>query len=247
VCAAIEELLAAEGIRILTSHQAARVAHDSAGIHLTLQPQQGTPVTVSGSHLLVAIGRIPNTDRLNLEAVGVATDARGYIPTDNQYRTNVPGIYALGDVNGRGAFTHTSYQDHEIMLDILAGGQRRADERTMAYAMYTDPPMGRVGWGEREARASGRRVLMAIHEMKNVSRAKEESETHGLIKLLVDAETEQFVGACVFGIGGDEIIQVISNFMAAGGSYRAMKDALPIHPTVTEFFPTILGKLAPLA
>jgi pyruvate/2-oxoglutarate dehydrogenase complex dihydrolipoamide dehydrogenase (E3) component len=169
----------------------------------------------------------------------------------------VPGIWALGDINKRGAFTHTSYQDHEIVLaNHLAavshkGGSgpsrvRTADDRTMAYAMYTDPPLGRVGQSEAEARASGKRILMASFDMKNVSRAKEEGETTGLVKLLVDADTERFVGATVLGINGDEVIQVISNFMAAGASWRVMKDALPIHPTIAEFLPTILGRLKPL-
>ena len=152
----------------------------------------------------------------------------------------------MGDINKRGAFTHTSYHDDEIVLANLEGHARSAEDRTMAYALYTDPPLGRVGMSETEARASGKRILMATFEMKNVSRAKEESETHGSIKLLVDADTERFVGASILGINGDEIIQVISNFMAAGASWRAMKEALPIHPTVAEFFPTILGRLKPL-
>jgi pyruvate/2-oxoglutarate dehydrogenase complex dihydrolipoamide dehydrogenase (E3) component len=201
---------------------------------------------LEGSHLLVATGRLPNTERLNLPAVGVEVDARGFVPTNGRLETNAPGIWALGDINKRGAFTHTSFHDHEIVLANLEGHARSADDRTMAYAMYTDPPLGRVGLSETEARASGRRILMARFNMKDVSRAKEESETHGLIKLLVDADTERFVGASILGINGDEIIQVISNFMAAGASWHAMKEALPVHPTVTEFFPTILGKLKPL-
>ena len=202
---------------------------------------------VEGSHLLVATGRLPNTERLNLAAVGVETDARGFVPTNAQLETNVPGIWALGDINKRGAFTHTSYHDHEIVLANHEGAHRSADDRIMAYAMFTDPPLGRVGLSEAEARASGRRTLMATFDMKNVSRAKEEGELRGLVKLLVDAETERFIGATVLGINGDEIIQVISNFMAAGASWHVMKEALPVHPTVTEFFPTILGKLKPLA
>jgi pyruvate/2-oxoglutarate dehydrogenase complex dihydrolipoamide dehydrogenase (E3) component len=202
--------------------------------------------SIDGTHLLVATGRLPNTERLNLAAVGVETDARGFIPTNARLETNVAGVWALGDVNKRGAFTHTSYQDHEIALANHDGGSRSADERILAYAMFTDPPLGRVGMSEAEARASGKRVLVSTFKMKNVSRAKEESETNGLIKLLVDADTDRFLGATVLGINGDEIIQVISNFMAAGGSWRVMKDALPVHPTVTEFLPTILGKLKPL-
>lgn len=250
VSACIASFLAAEGITVMAGQPVARVERSGEGVALQVGERR-----IEGSHLLVATGRRPNTERLKLEAVGVKTDEHGFVPTNAQLETNVPGIWALGDINRRGAFTHTSYQDHEIVLanHVAAQGgsreahQRSADERTMAYAMFTDPPLGRVGQSEAEARDSGKRILMATFDMKNVSRAKEESETTGLVKLLVDADTERFVGATVLGINGDEIIQVISNFMAAGASWRVMKDALPIHPTVTEFLPTILGKLKPLA
>ena len=162
----------------------------------------------------------------------------------------MPRIWALGDVNRRGAFTHTSNQDHEIVLANLSGSSRTADNRVVTYAMFTDPPLGRVGITEREARAlmaQGRRFLVATHEMKHVSRAKEESETIGVISVLVDADSEQFVGASLLGIGADEVVQVISAMMAAKAPYRVLKEALPIHPTVAEFFPTILCKLRPLA
>jgi pyruvate/2-oxoglutarate dehydrogenase complex dihydrolipoamide dehydrogenase (E3) component len=245
----IAGFLAAEGITVLAGHPVARVERSGEGVALQVGDRR-----IEGSHLLVATGRLPNTERLKLDAVGVNTDDRGFVPTDARLETNVPGIWALGDINKRGAFTHTSYQDHEIVLanylvsqgDTREAHPRSADERTMAYAMFTDPPLGRVGQSEAEARASGKRILVASHKMKYVSRAKEESETTGLIKLLVDADTERFVGATVLGINGDEIIQVISNFMATGASYRVMKDSLPIHPTVTEFLPTVLGKLKPL-
>lgn len=246
VCHTIEALLAGEGVDIYTAHKATHVSQDADGsITLTLSAPDGSEKRVMGSALLVAVGRTPNTDTLNLESIGLATE-RGYLMTDGHLQTAVAGVWALGDINRKGAFTHTSYHDHEIIVDNLQGGTRSADDRTMAYAMFTDPPLGRVGMSEREARQSGRRVLMAVHQMANVSRAKEEGETHGLIKLIVDADTEQFLGATIFGIGGDEIVQVISNYMATGASYRLLKEALPIHPTVTEFFPTILGNLAPL-
>jgi pyruvate/2-oxoglutarate dehydrogenase complex dihydrolipoamide dehydrogenase (E3) component len=249
VSACIAGFLAAEGITVLAGHPVSRVERSSDGVALQVGDRR-----VEGSHLLVATGRLPNTERLNLDAVGVKTDDRGFVPTNAQLETNVPGIWALGDINKRGAFTHTSYQDHEIVLanhlvsqgDTRDAHPRSADERIMAYAMFTDPPLGRVGQSEAEARASGKRILVAKIDMKHVSRAKEESETTGLIKLLVDADTERFAGAAVLGINGDEVIQVISNFMAAGASYRVMKDSLPIHPTVTEFLPTVLGKLKPL-
>jgi pyruvate/2-oxoglutarate dehydrogenase complex dihydrolipoamide dehydrogenase (E3) component len=242
VSACIASFLAAEGVTIVAGQAVDRVERAGEGVAVHAGGRR-----IEGSHLLVATGRRPNTGRLNLQAVGVKMDERGFVPTNGELQTNVPGIWALGDINKRGAFTHTSYQDHEI---VLANGSsqhaRSADGRTMTYAMYTDPPLGRVGQSEAQARASGKRILMATFDMKNVSRAKEESETTGLVKLLVDADTERFVGATVLGINGDEIIQVISNFMATGASWHVMKEALPIHPTVTEFLPTILGRLKPL-
>lgn len=168
---------------------------------------------------------------------------RGYILTDEHLQTNIPGIWAMGDVNGRGAFTHTSYQDYEIVLDNLNGGNRKVTDRIMAYALYIDPPLGRVGMSEKEARKSGRNVLMAIKPMSHIGRALEQGETYGLIKLLVDADTEQFLGAAVLGFHGDDVIQIISYFMYTGASYKVMQNALPIHPTVGEFLPTILGEL----
>jgi pyruvate/2-oxoglutarate dehydrogenase complex dihydrolipoamide dehydrogenase (E3) component len=205
---------------------------------------------VRGSHLLVATGRVPNTSDLGLESVGAECDTRGFVTTNGRLETNVAGLWALGDMNGRGAFTHTSYQDHEIVVANMDGRARTADGRVATYAMFTDPPLGRVGLTEREARAlipQGRAFLAASHEMKFVSRAKEEGETTGVIRVLVDGSTHQFVGATLFGIGADEIVQVIGALMAAGAPYEVLRDALPVHPTVTEFFPTILGKLTPLA
>jgi pyruvate/2-oxoglutarate dehydrogenase complex dihydrolipoamide dehydrogenase (E3) component len=241
VSVCIAEFLAAEGVKILSGAAVTRVERSGENVAVHVGEQR-----VEGSHLLVATGRLPNTERLNLAAVGVDMDARGFVPTNGRLETNVPGIWALGDINKRGAFTHTSYHDHDIALANHDGGHRSADDRNMAYAMFTDPPLGRVGMSETEARASGKRVLMATFDMKNVSRAKEESETTGLIKLLVDADSDRFLGATVVGMNGDEVIQVFSNFMAAGASWKVMKDALPIHPTITEFMPTVLGKLKPL-
>ncbi|MBC5766005.1 mercuric reductase [Ramlibacter albus] len=241
VSACITQFLQGEGVTVLTGHGIDRVESDGGDIVV----RAGANIA-RGSHVLVATGRLPNTDKLNLASVGVETDARGFVNVSGKLETNVPGIWALGDINKRGAFTHTSYHDQEIVLANHAGGSRSADERTMVYAMFTDPPLGRVGMSEAEARASGKRILMATFDMKNVSRAKEESETTGLVKLLVDADTERFVGAAVLGINGDEIIQAISLFMATGASWKVMKDALPVHPTVTEFLPTILARLKPL-
>jgi pyruvate/2-oxoglutarate dehydrogenase complex dihydrolipoamide dehydrogenase (E3) component len=256
VSARIAELLRGEGVTLLTDTEVERVtAHDEiarASLSLALHVRgrtTGEAQELRASHMLVATGRLPNTERLGLESVGVRTDDRGFIPVNGRLETSVPGIWALGDVNRRGAFTHTSYQDHEIVLANHLGGARTADDRITTYAMFTDPPLGRVGIGEREAReqmARGRRFLSATHEMRFVSRAKEEGETTGVIKVLVDADTHRFVGATLFGIGADEIVQIIGAMIAADAPYEVLRDALPVHPTVTEFFPTILGKLAPL-
>lgn len=242
VTSCIAAFLEKEGIRIIAGKAVTKVERSGEGIVVHMGDER-----IEGSHVLVATGRLPNTEKLNLAAVGVEADQRGYVPTSGRLETNVPGIFALGDINKRGAFTHTSYHDHEIVLANHDGGDRSADARTMCYAMFTDPPFARVGISEADARASGKKVLMAHFDMKNVSRAKEESETTGLIKLLVDAGTDRFLGATMVGINADEIIHVFTNFMAAGGTARVMKEALPAHPTVAEFFPTILGKLKPLS
>jgi len=240
-----------EGVTIVNNATIAKVEPSSGGQTLILTDGH----SFEGSHLLFATGRAANSDNLNLASVGVDTDARGFIPTNAGLETNVAGIWVLGDINGRGAFTHTSYHDHEIVLanlDEIAGPLHQwkdADQRTMTYAMYTDPPLGRVGMSLEDAQTAaneGRNILVANMAMADVSRAKEEGETTGLIRLIVDGETEQFLGATVFGIVGDEIIAVLSNYMATGASYRHMQQALPVHPTVAELLPTILGTLKPL-
>ncbi len=243
---AVKGILDNEGIHTLVGHRAIAASQNDSKVTLTLEDGSGKQSTISGSHLLVAVGRTPNTAKLNLEAVGVETDERGYIRVDDHLRTSVPGIWALGDVNGRGAFTHTSYQDHEIVLDNLRGGSRSLAGRTMAYATYIDPPLGRVGMSETQARRSGRNILMATKPMSHMSRALEQGETQGLMKILVDGDTERIVGAAVLGYHGDDVVQVVSYFMATGASYKVMKNALPIHPTISEFFPTLLGELKPL-
>jgi pyruvate/2-oxoglutarate dehydrogenase complex dihydrolipoamide dehydrogenase (E3) component len=244
-------LLRDEGVQIVCGATVQRVS-GQPGREITVEVQTGgAPLTLAirGTHLLVATGRTPNTAALGLDSVGVTRDAEGYVTVNGTLETNVPGIWALGDVNRRGAFTHTSYQDYEIVLANRRGRARSVDGRIPTYALFTDPPIGRVGINERAARqqmVQGGRFLQVTHEMSNVSRAKEESETTGVMKLLIDADTERFVGATIFGIGGDEIVQTISAMMAANAPYQVLRDFLPIHPTVTEFFPTILGKLAPL-
>ena len=256
VSASIREMLEAEGIRVMTSTDVVGVQSvgGAGGAQEIVASTQTVGASssgeVRGSHLLIATGRAPNTRDLALDTVGVQCDERGFVTVNGQLESSVAGIFALGDINRRGAFTHTSYQDHEIVLDNLRGGSRTADGRVITYAMYTDPPLGRVGMNARDAQSlipGGRRFLTASHDMAKVSRAKEEGETTGVLRVLVDADSERFVGATLLGINADEIVQVVGAMMAADVSYRVLKDALPVHPTVAEFFPTLLGKLEPLA
>ncbi len=248
----IASMLRDEGLTIrtgVTIHHVERAATGERIVSFAAGAESAAE-SVRSDALLAATGRRPNTSRLGLETIGLATDAQGYIPVDDHLATTVPGVWALGDVNRRGAFTHTAWQDHEIVLDNHLGGTRSIAGRIATYAMYTDPPLGRIGMTEREAReemSRGRRFLHAGIEMSHVSRAKEEGETIGLIRVLVDADTHRFVGITMLGIGADEIVQVVGAMMAAGAPYEALRDALPIHPTVTEFFPTILNRLTPLA
>lgn len=236
----LARVLADEGVDVRTSTAVERVEPHGDGVRVHVST--GEPI--DGSHLLVAIGRAPNTDRLGLDAIGLATDARGLIATDGVFRTAVDGVWALGDINGRGAFTHTSYQDSEILIDHLQGGSRSADDRITTYAVFTDPPIGRVGMTEREAAESGRRVRVAMFPMAKLTRAVLDGETDGMIKLIVDADTERFVGAATFGLAGDEIVQIVSALMHADAPYRVLAEMLPIHPTVAEFFPTVLAGLS---
>jgi pyruvate/2-oxoglutarate dehydrogenase complex dihydrolipoamide dehydrogenase (E3) component len=247
VSAEIERIFMDEGITLLTATTITRVSEDDGGtMHVSIEDSDGNAGSVRGSHLLVSTGRVPNTDTLNLGSIGLATDDRGYIQTNGRLETAVPGIWALGDINRRGAFTHTSYHDYEIVRDNHQGADRSADTRTMAYCMYTDPPLGRVGINETQARQSGKDILIARHRVENISRAIEDGDTNGLVKLIVDAETKQFLGATIFGMHGDDVVQVVSNYMATGATYEAMQQALPVHPTISEFFPTWLGMLEPL-
>lgn len=241
----IERIIVGEGVNVYTRHKAVNVTQKNGKIKVTAEDDNGRDIQVTGSHLLVATGRKPNTDTLNLEAVGLETNKRGIIETNGKLETSAEGIYALGDINGRGAFTHTSYHDYEIVRDNWKGANRSANTRNMAYSMFTDPPLGRVGMTEQEARESGRNILLMKHMAKNVSRAKEDSELNGMVKLIVDADTEEFLGATTFIMQGDDVVQVVSNYMATGASYKVMQKALPIHPTISEYFPTWLGMLEP--
>ena len=201
-----------------------------------------------GSTVLLAVGRVPNTADLGLDQAGVQVDGRGYVTVDDALATNVPGIWALGDCNGRGAFTHTAYNDYEIVADnLLAKGNRKLSDRIPGYALYIDPPLGRVGMTETEARATGRPILVSKRPMTRVSRAIEKGETLGFMKIVADAETKKILGAAILGTGGDEAIHGILDIMNADVPYPTLQRAVPIHPTVSELIPTLLGDLKPVA
>jgi len=246
VSTAIREILEFENIdvRVNTSCKRLEKTGDEIVAHIDTQGQTSQ---IRGSHLLFAIGRKPNTGDLGLDKAGVATDARGYIQVDDQLRTNIPGIWALGDCNGKGAFTHTSYNDYEIVAaNILDNDARKVSDRIQAYALYTDPPLGRAGMSEAEVRKSGRKALVAKRPMARVSRAVEKGEPHGFMKIVVDAETREILGAALLGTGGDEAIHSILDVMYAKAPYTVIQRAMHIHPTVSEYLPTILGELTPL-
>jgi len=240
---AVRSILEAEGIAIRTGAECIHFAGHPNGVAVGLDCREGEPEII-GSHLLLAVGRRPNTDDLGLEKGGVATDARGYIQVNDRLETNVAGIWALGDCNGRGAFTHTAYNDFEIVAaNLLDGEARGVSQRIPAYALYIDPPLGRVGITETEARASGRPLLVGHRPMTRVGRAVEKDETKGFMKVVVDAETSNILGAAILGTGGDEAIHGILDVMNAGIPYTALQRAVPIHPTVSELIPTMLGEM----
>ncbi|MBC7929415.1 MAG: FAD-containing oxidoreductase [Rubrivivax sp.] len=246
VSEAIREILVGEGITVRTGAECIGLAQHKRGVAVGIDCADGEPVSV-GSHVLLAVGRCPNTQDLGLEAAGVATDARGYIPVDDGLATNVPGIWALGDCNGRGAFTHTAYNDFEIVAaNLLDGERRRVSDRIPAYALYVDPPLGRAGMTEREARASGRPLLVGSRPMSRVGRAIEKGETQGFMKIVVDAETRRILGAAILGVSGDEAIHGVLDIMNAGVPYDVLERAVPIHPTVSELIPTMLGGMRPV-
>jgi pyruvate/2-oxoglutarate dehydrogenase complex dihydrolipoamide dehydrogenase (E3) component len=232
----LAEMLTDEGVDLVIGRPA-RVGHGKGGIDVEFADGR----TVSGSHLLLATGRRSNSDLLGPDH-GIETDKRGFFTIDDRFQTSVKGVWALGDVNGHGAFTHTAYQDGQILLHP----PRTVDGRVPIYALYTDPPLGRVGMTISEARASGRNVLQAEVPMSSVSRAILEGETTGLMRILVDGDTEEFLGATILGLHGDDLIQIIGTAIQAGVRYPAVRDALPIHPTMAEFIPSVLTSLKPL-
>ncbi len=246
VSSAVQTLLEAEGVAFELGSRDVSVTKVGEGMRLAFTSGRAAR-EVSGSHLLFAVGRRPNTDDLGLDQAGVTTDERGYIVVDDELRSNVPGIWALGDVNGRGAFTHTAYNDHEIVAANLLDGQaRRVSDRIPAYALFTDPPLARIGASEREVRASGRPARVGVMPMKRVARARERGETQGFMKVLVDGQTDQILGATLLCIEADEIIHSLLDVMAAGAPYTVIQRCMHIHPTVSELIPTLLGSLKPL-
>ncbi|MGV0039944.1 FAD-containing oxidoreductase [Mycobacterium colombiense] len=248
VSATIEDILRAEDIDVIVGADDVRIVKTGNGFELT--PRQGT-APVEGSHLLLAVGRRPNTDDLGLEAAGVQTGPGGYIVVDDQLKTSVDHIWAMGDCNGKGAFTHTSYNDFEIvaanLLDTDSGEPPRlVSDRITTYALYIDPPLGRAGMTADQVRASGRKALVGKRPMTRVGRAVEKGETQGFMKVVVDADTKEILGAAVFGVGGDEAIHGILDVMSAKAPYTTLSRTMHIHPTVSELIPTVLQELSPL-
>jgi pyruvate/2-oxoglutarate dehydrogenase complex dihydrolipoamide dehydrogenase (E3) component len=242
----VRDILEGEGIVIETGAECMAVDRRGNGVAVKLDCAEGTRV-VDGSHLLLAVGRVPNTHDLGLDKAGVATDSRGYITVDDGLRTSVPGIWAIGDCNGRGAFTHTSYNDYEIVAEnLLAGDKRSVSDRITAYALFTDPPLARVGMTDTEVRKSGRKALVGVRPMSRVGRAIEKGETLGFMKITVDASTKRILGAAILGVGGDEAIHCVLDVMALDAPYTALQRTMHIHPTVAELIPTLLGELKPL-
>jgi pyruvate/2-oxoglutarate dehydrogenase complex dihydrolipoamide dehydrogenase (E3) component len=246
VSRAVDKFLKEEGIDVRVDSRVVGVEKQGNSIAVKIE-SEGKISQVVGTHVLVAIGRRPNTDDLGLDKAGIAIDSHGYIQVDDQLRTNVPGIWAMGDCNGRGAFTHTSWNDFEIVAaNILDNEQRRVSDRITAYALYTDPPLGRVGMTEAEVRKTGKSALISTMAMEDVSRAYEKGETKGFMKILVDHDSKQILGASLLGLAGDEVIHCIIDLMYAKAPYTVMQRAMHIHPTVSEFIPTMMGDLRPL-
>jgi pyruvate/2-oxoglutarate dehydrogenase complex dihydrolipoamide dehydrogenase (E3) component len=245
ISATVKDILEGEGIAIRLGAECIRFEPRGGDIAVGVDCHEGAP-EILGSHVLLAIGRRPNTDDLGLEKAGIEVDGRGFIRVDDQLRTNVAGIFALGDCNGKGAFTHTAYNDFEIVAaNLLDHEPRRVSDRVSAYALYIDPPLGRVGLSEDEARRSGRKIRVGKRPMTRVARALEKGEAQGLMKIIVDAETEAILGAAILGVGGDEAVHGILDVMHAKARYGVLQRAMHIHPTVSELIPTLLGELGP--
>jgi pyruvate/2-oxoglutarate dehydrogenase complex dihydrolipoamide dehydrogenase (E3) component len=243
---AVREILEADGVEVRLKAECLAVEKDGDRIAMNLECAAGAP-RIHGSHVLLAVGRRPNTEDLGLDKAGVQVDAKGFITVDDQCRTNVDGIWALGEVNGRGAFTHTSYNDFEIVAaDLFDNDPRRISDRITCYGLFIDPPLGRVGMTEQEVRQKGLKALCAKKMMTSVGRARERGETKGFMKVVVDAESRRILGAAVLGVNGDEVVHAILDVMAAGLPYTAISRTMHIHPTVAEYLPTLLGELQPI-
>ncbi|MEN3294730.1 MAG: hypothetical protein V7642_3983 [Burkholderiales bacterium] len=246
VSEAIQTILKGDGVRAMVNARTERVAKRGNDIAVSVNVSNKSQELIC-SHLLIAVGRKPNTDDLGLDKAGVKTGKNGYIEVDDQLRTGVPGVWALGEVNGRGAFTHTSYNDYEIVAaNLLDHEPRKVTDRILAYALYTDPPLGRAGMTEHEVRESGRKALSGKVMMTRVHRARARGETEGFMSVLVDAETQKILGATILGIEGDEVVHSVLDVMYAGAPYTTLRRAVHIHPTVAEFVPVMLGDLKPL-
>jgi len=247
VAAEIRAIVEREGVEIRIDAECMALEKRGKRIAVTLECKRGEPVAV-GSHVLLAVGRTPNTADLGLRAAGVETDERGYIKVDDECRTSAQGVWALGECNGKGAFTHTSYNDYEIVAaNLFDGDQRRISDRIPTYALFIDPPLGRAGMTEAEARNSGRSILAGKMPMKRVGRAREAGETQGFMKVLVDAKSQELLGAAILGLNGDEVVHSLLDMMYAKRPYTTLQRAVHIHPTVTELVPTLLGELKPLS
>jgi pyruvate/2-oxoglutarate dehydrogenase complex dihydrolipoamide dehydrogenase (E3) component len=246
VSQAIQEILAAEGVEVRLGAECLGVTGTPGQLDIQVSCGEGDPA-LAASHLLLAVGRKPNTEDLGLERAGIQVDAHGYVPVDDQLQTTVPGIWALGDCNGRGAFTHTSYNDFEVVAASLLDEERRSvADRIPAYALYIDPPLGRAGLTETEVRRRGLPALVARRPMTRVTRAVEKGRSQGFMKILVNAQTRRILGASILGVGGDEVIHAILDVMYADVPYTVLQQAMHIHPTVSELVPTMLSELSPL-
>jgi len=243
---AVREILEGEGVQVRLGAECLGFERGPKGVRMRVEcADDATPI--DGTHLLLAVGRVPNTDDLGLDAAGVETDGRGFVEVDDELRTSAEGVWALGEVNGRGAFTHTSYNDFEIVAaNLLDGDARRVSDRIPCYGLFIDPPLGRVGLTEREVRESGRDALIGTRPMSRVGRAKEFGETRGFMKILVDAGSREILGASILGMSGDEAVTSLLDIMYAKQPYTVVSRATHIHPTVTELIPTVLQGLQPL-
>ena len=240
---AVQHILEGEGVRFELAAECVSVSQQSSNIGVTVSCDRDVP-GISGSHLLLAVGRVPNTDDLGLDAAGIEVSSRGLINVDDELQTNVPGVWALGEVNGRGAFTHTAYNDFEIVAANLFSGDRRSvSDRVDCYGLFVDPPLGRVGLTERAARDAGYKLRIGTRPMSRVGRAREFGETQGFMKVVVDADSDEILGAAILGLNGDEAIHCVIDSMTAGLPYTSIQRSVHIHPTVAELIPTVFGDL----